>query len=244
MAKQLEGPFRHALRALGGGEDAADQQIRHAAWVARCVGRGSAAPLQPADVGALANTLAAHDFRAGKVVFAAGDRPTGVWIVRHGAVELSVGSGRRRVVVDVMRPGDVDGDIALILDMPLAYDARALHDCTALFLDRSAFEALVATHPAIARRWLSSVAQRVSAGQNRLVSLLGQPLPAQLARLLLDEAVQGSVPLAQRTLAAMLGVQRPSLNKILKDFERQGVITIRYGAIDITDPDRLAATAV
>ena len=73
MAKQHEGPFRHALRALGGGEDAADQQIRHAAWVARCVGRGSAAPLQPADVGALANTLAAHDFRAGKVVFAAGD---------------------------------------------------------------------------------------------------------------------------------------------------------------------------
>jgi Mn-dependent DtxR family transcriptional regulator len=51
------------------------------------------------------------------------------------------------------------------------------------------------------------------------------------------------VPLPQRTLAAMLGAQRPSLNKILKELERDGLITIHYAAIDITDPDRLARRA-
>jgi CRP/FNR family transcriptional regulator, cAMP and macrophage regulator len=66
---------------------------------------------------------------------------------------------------------------------------------------------------------------------------------AQVAQLLLDESVDGEVPLAQRTLAAMLGVQRPSLNKILKDFERQGLITTRYAAINITDIDGLKARA-
>ncbi|EUA85315.1 putative transcriptional regulatory protein [Mycobacterium ulcerans str. Harvey] len=50
----------------------------------------------------------------------------------------------------------------------------------------------------------------------------GRPLPAQVAQLLLDESSEGSVQLAQRTLSAMLGVQRPSLNKILKGFERDG----------------------
>jgi CRP-like cAMP-binding protein len=86
------------------------------------------------------------------------------------------------VVVDILRGGDVDGDIALFLEMPMAYTARALNDSTCLYLDRAAFENLVATHPNIARRWLSSVAQRVSAGQDRLVALLGRPLPARRSR--------------------------------------------------------------
>jgi CRP-like cAMP-binding protein len=166
-----------------------------------------------------------------------------VWIVRQGQIELAVGSGRRRVVVDVLRAGDVDGDIPLLLDMPMAYTARALNDSTCLYLDRAAFENLLATHPNIARRWLSSVAQRVSAGQGRLVAMLGRPLPAQVAQLLLDESVDGSVQLAQRTLAAMLGVQRPSLNKILKDFERDRLIDVRYAGIDIINSKALTAKA-
>lgn len=237
------GPFRHAIRTIAGGESPDDPQIRHAAWVARCVGRGPAAPLLRDDVGALAGTLAAKQFASGTVLFAAGEQPAGVWIVRQGLIELAVGSGRRRVVVDVLRTGDVDGDIPLLLAMPMAYTARALGEATCLYLDRPAFEHLLATKPNIARRWLSSVAQRVSAGQARLVAMLGRPLPAQVAQLLLDESLDGSVPLAQRTLAAMLGVQRPSLNKILKEFERQGLIAIHYAGIDLTNTDGLLAKA-
>jgi CRP-like cAMP-binding protein len=235
MLDHREGPIRHAMRALAGGEDPADPQIRHAAWVARCVGRGKTAPLRPEDVAALAETLVPRQFDSGAVLFAAGQAPTGVWIVRRGQVELAVGSGRRRAVVDVLRAGDVDGDIPLLLEMPMAYTARALGECTCLFLDRVAFDRLLAAHPNIARRWLSSVAQRVSAGQSRLVAMLGQPLTAQVAQLLLDESVDGSVQLAQRTLAAMLGVQRSSLNKILKDFEGERLIALHYARIDITD---------
>jgi len=243
MPDHHQGPIRHAFQTLTGGESPADAQIRHAAWVARCVGRGAAAPLLPRDVAALAGTLVAKQFGSGAVLFATGQQSSGVWIVRQGQIELAVGSGRRRVVVDIMRPGDVDGDIALLLAMPLAYTARALGECTCLYLDGPAFEHLLATCPNIARRWLSSVAQRVSAGQDRLVAMLGRTLPAQVALLLIDEAIDGAIPLAQRTLAAMLGVQRPSLNKILKEFERDRLIAIHYAEIDITDIDGLKAKA-
>ncbi|MCH9722671.1 MAG: Crp/Fnr family transcriptional regulator [Actinomycetia bacterium] len=243
VAEKQDGPIRQAIRVLAGGGSAVDTQVRHAAWVARCVGRGATAPLLRDDVAALAGTLAARQFSPGAVLFAAGEPSTGVWIVRHGQVELAVGSGRRRAVVDVLRPGDVDGDIPLLLAMPLAYTARAISECTCLYLDQSAFENLLASHPTIARRWLSSVAQRVSAGQSRLITMLGRALPAQVAQLLLDESVDGSIHLAQGTLAAMLGVQRPSLNKILKDFERDGLITIRYAGIGVANADGLRARA-
>jgi CRP/FNR family transcriptional regulator, cAMP and macrophage regulator len=60
-----------------------------------------------------------------------------------------------------------------------------------------------------------------------------------VARLLLDEAVEGHVPLPQRTLAAMLGVHRQSFNKVLKDLEAQRAIAVAYADIRILDPAAL-----
>jgi len=142
--------------------------------------------------------------------------------------------------VQLLRPGDVDGDIQLLLEMPLPYTARALSETTCLFLSREDFEQLLATRPGIARRWLSSAAQRLAASQGRILALLGGSLAAQAARLLAEEAVDGRVELPQRTLAAMLGVARPSLNKVLKDLERDGLIRIGYSTIEVPDRARLA----
>ncbi|WP_204080210.1 Crp/Fnr family transcriptional regulator [Mycobacterium riyadhense] len=243
MSDQSVGPLRHFVQSLTGGESASEAQVRQAAWIARCVGRGASAPLHRDDLAALAGTLQAKEFAPGAVVFHADHAADGVWIVRQGQIELGLGSGRRRAVVNILHPGDVDGDISLLLEMPMAYTARALTHATCLFLDRQAFERLLATHPAISRRWLSSVAQRVSTAQIRLIGMLGRPLPAQVAQLLLDEAVDARVELAQRTLAAMLGAQRPSINKILKEFEHDGLISVGYAVIEITDQDGLRARA-
>jgi CRP/FNR family transcriptional regulator, cAMP and macrophage regulator len=78
------------------------------------------------------------------------------------------------------------------------------------------------------------------ASQAHILGLLGGSLTTQAARLLVGEADGERVALPQRTLAAMLGVQRPSLNKVLKDLERDGLIRIGYSAIDILDPAGLA----
>ncbi|MGW6726114.1 Crp/Fnr family transcriptional regulator [Nocardia sp. NPDC055029] len=230
--------FSHLVHAMGE-ESFGDDQLRHAAWIARCVGRGPTAPLSLGELSELADRVEVGPLAAGTLVFSAGAPADGVWMVKQGQVELSVGSGRDRAVVDVLGPGDVDGDIALLLGMPLAYTARTRIDASCLFLPASAFEALLANDPATARRWFSSVAQRVSAGQGRLINMLGRPLRTQVAQLLLDEAVDGSVQLAQRTIAAMLGVHRPSLTKTLKEFERHDLISIDDEAISIVDAERL-----
>lgn len=243
MADRSVRPLRHLVHAVTGGQPPSEAQVRQAAWIARCVGRGGSAPLHRDDVSALAETLQAKEFAPGAVVFHADQTADGVWIVRHGLIELAVGSRRRRAVVNILHPGDVDGDIPLLLEMPMVYTGRALTQATCLFLDRQAFERLLATHPAIARRWLSSVAQRVSTAQIRLMGMLGRPLPAQVAQLLLDEAIDARIELAQRTLAAMLGAQRPSINKILKEFEPDRLITVGYAVIEITDQHGLRARA-
>jgi CRP-like cAMP-binding protein len=220
-----------------------DEALRQAAWIARCVGRAETAPLGEGDLAALASYLSQRETERGGRLFAAGTLPEGVWIIRQGLVELSVGVGRRRQVVQLLRPGDVDGDVQLLLGMAFPYTARAAADTHALFLAAASFERLLLEHPRVTRRWLSSVATRVARSQARIVGLLGRSLTAQVARLLNDEAVDGRIPLPQRTLAAMLGVHRPSLNKVLKDLERRDLVRVGYSEIEVRDPAGLAHLA-
>jgi CRP-like cAMP-binding protein len=220
-----------------------DSPIREAAWIARCVGDPTTTPLTEADLTALATYLRPLEFDRGAPVFRAGERPEGVWIVRSGMIELAAGAGRRKIVVQMLYPGSVDGDIQLILGMPLPYSARAIEASRCLFLTSESFEALLREHATVARRWLSSVAARVSRGQERLMGMLGRSLMEQTTRLLLDEQHHGRVPLPQRTIAAMLGVQRPSLNKVLKDLEKKELIALGYAQIQIKDAASLEALA-
>lgn len=233
----------HALQVLRADEHQMDDLIRQAAWVARCVGRGLTSPLPPEELAELAGTLQRRILPRGTTLFRAGQPSTGVWLVQDGRIELLLAARRRRAVVGALRPGDVDGDIPLLMEAPHPYTARTVGDATCLFLGRGDFEALLADRPALARRWMASVARRLATGQARVLGLLGQPLARQAAQVLLDEAAGGVVRMPQRTLAAMVGVQRPSLNKILKEFEHDGLIRVRYAAIELVDVAGLAGRA-
>jgi CRP/FNR family transcriptional regulator, cAMP and macrophage regulator len=231
----------HALQLINADERQLDVLIRQAAWAARSAGRGATAPLSASELTTLGG--APRQVAKGGVLFRAGQRASGVWLVRDGRYELLLSSRGRRAVVGELGPGDVDGDISLLLDMPAPYTARATQDGSCLYLPHSDFDRLLGAHPDLARRWMGSAAQRLAGTQHRLAALLGQPLVAQAARLLLDEAVAAIVRLPQRTLAAMLGVRRPSLNKVLKDLEHDGLIVVRYAVIDVVDADGLAELA-
>lgn len=217
--------------------------VREAAWVARCVGRADTAPLAAADLAVLAAYMTPLQLGPGTVLFSDGDDPAGVWIVRSGRIELTVGARRRRAVVQVLRPGDVEGDIALILGKPPPYTARAVADTQCLFIDARTFERLLAERAAVTRRWLSSAALRLDRSQARILELVGRPLPAQVARLLLDEAVEDRVELPQETLAAMLGAHRASVNGALKALEQRGHVELGYGEVIFRDARGLRTIA-
>lgn len=183
------------------------------------------------DVVALSSFLETRRASAGEVLFRHGQPPPGAWVMREGMVELSVTLARRRHVVEILCPGDVEGDIALILDQPPPYDARALEEVVCLFVSARSFDQLLVSRPAVTRRWMSSIAARMARGHVRIVELIGRPLSGQV------------VSFPQATLAAMLGVHRPALNKVLKQLERRSLISVGYAQIRITDRPGLEGVA-
>jgi CRP/FNR family transcriptional regulator, cAMP and macrophage regulator len=214
-----------------------------AAWVAHRLGGGRMGALSATDLAALGAALLSYTLRPGQLVRDPARCPDGVSIIRRGAVEQSMDVGGQRLVVAVLREGDVFGEIPVLADEAVPCTVRVLSPTSCLLLPQSALTGLLARHPAITRLWLTGLATRFGAMRLRLLGTYPGPLPRRVARLLLDEMRDGQITLTQSTLAAMLGAARPSLNRVLQRFETEKLISLAYRRVTVLDRDRLAAMA-
>ncbi len=209
---------------------------RFGSWIALCLSRGQDAPLSKNDVELLVDEMGESSYAGGTFVFRHGEAAAKVHVVRTGTVELSREVKGRRVTLQILRPGDVFGDVPAFLGEPEVFDARAIEDCTVLSFDTETLFTLLQTRPLIARRWFVSLAERMAGLQNRLIDLLAGGIEAQLASILLREADDnGRVRTTQGTLAGMLGVQRSSVQRVLKKLESAQLIELHYRCIDLVD---------
>lgn len=216
-----------------------EEAVGHAAWLTCCLGHGALAPIGPDDAAALAAELQERRHAAGTTIFGQGEAPSSVHILRQGAVELSRRLGRRRVALQVLRPGDVFGDVPLLVRTPEPFDAVALEDTDVLTIDSVALARLLQSRPRLAYRWLISVAERMAEVQGRLMDLLAGDMEAQVASLLVRRAEQGRVNLSQAVLAQLVGGRRTSVNRVLKALEAQGLLRLGYRQVEILDEDAL-----
>jgi CRP-like cAMP-binding protein len=217
--------------------------VRQAAWIAQWLTPGELAPLGADDIQELAGLLQEDHYPAGANVYRLGEAPTRINIVRSGAVELSRHLKGRRVVLQILNPGDVFGDVSLFLRMPVPWDAVALEDSVIFSFDSVGLYRLLEQHPRLAWRWLHSVSARVAGFWFRVVEILSGGLEAQVASVLIRRAEDRVLSLSQGNLAELVGHPRTSVNRVLKSMEAQGLVRVSYGQVEILDEAALAAIA-
>jgi CRP-like cAMP-binding protein len=216
---------------------------RQEAWIAQWLGPGDLAPVGAADIHDLAALLREDRYKAGDTVYQIGQAPTRVQIVRSGAVELSRNIKGRRVVLQILQPGDVFGDVSLFLRIKVPWDAVALEDSLVLSADSVRLYKLLEQRPRLAWRWLHSVSARVHGFWFRIVELLSGGMEAQVASVVVRRSEEGVLHLSQGNLAELVGHPRTSINRALKHLESQGLVRVRYGEVEILDPAGLAKVA-
>lgn len=214
-------------------------QLQLREWIACCLGRGRLAPLGSDEIDRLAEELGERRYAGGTTIFRKGDRPAQIHVVREGAVELTTVLHGRRVSLEVLRPGDVFGDVRLLLRENELFDARAVEDSVVLSIDADTVFTLLAQRSLFAQRWLVSLAERTASIQERLLDLLAGPLDARVASLLLHEARGGEVAMSQARMATLVGAGRPAVNQVLKRFEADGLLELAYRTARILDRERL-----
>lgn len=216
---------------------------RDAHWVAENLVQGAPVAVGQPDITELVRNLRSVSLAAGETLYAAGESVPGTWIVRSGSIAISQGTGTNRCVVSLLHAGDVVGDTHLLLNMASPFTARSITPTTCWFLDGTDFRRLIAHYPSIGIGWLCNLASRLCRSRERTAVVVNGSLPQRVARTLLLEAGNGEIRLPQRTIAQMLGVQRTSVNKILKELERQGILLVGYGKIDLLKAEALESLA-
>ena len=79
-------------------------------------------------------------FPAGSVIFEEGDASHDAYMVKEGAVELSVRVKGQKKVLYIMRQGQVFGEMGIISNSPRSATATCIKDCRFSIVDRVSIE--------------------------------------------------------------------------------------------------------
>ncbi|SRR6266705_647058 len=192
---------------------------------------------------------------AGQALFVAGEPGTGCYRVEHGLLKVSAlsPSGSERILA-IVGPGSVVGELSLLDAGPRSATVVAVRDCELSFVSRGEFEAFAEEHPQVYKHLLTLLAQRLRNTNVVVAAASFLSLKGRVARSLLDlaeafghEVGAGRVlirqKISQSDLAAMAGIARENVSRILNDWKRHNVVTRLAGYYCLEDRTALEREA-
>ena len=103
----------------------------------------------PSERPALIERFMVRQFNQGDKIVVQGSAPDGLHIVALGEVNVMLNDGKEPTLVARLGPGEVVGEVALILRRPAITDVVAHHPTVTLFLQRDRFLGLARAHPKV-----------------------------------------------------------------------------------------------
>lgn len=173
-----------------------------------------------------------------------GRQMTHMWVPARGALELSITNAEgKRHVVNRQTPGQVFGLIPVLEDSMAIHDAVTRGACEMVRVPQAALRQAMRSYPELNDQIIRVLCARARKTYQSLAAQSLAPLAARLARVLIDQ-LQGTASrtlwMTQADLADMLGITRQSVNVELKRLERDGLIALGRGRIEVSNDKQLA----
>lgn len=175
--------------------------------------------------------------KADEVLFLASDPGDGCYRIDEGLLKVSMMSrtGTERIL-SFMGPGSIVGELSMIDGRPRSAAVVAVRDATLSFLSRSAFEAFAQRQPEIYKSLVTLLATRLRETDTVIAAGSFLPLKGRVASTLLELAVHfgqdvgsGRVVIRQKIgqsdIAAMAGIARENVSRILNDWKRRKLVS-------------------
>ena len=184
--------------------------------------------------------------QAGETVFLKGDPGDALYAIAEGAVRIGVThEGGREIILNVLEPGDVFGEIALIDGLSRSADAVALTPTRLIVLRRRDFMPLMEREPKVAIHLLELLCERVRWVSELVEDNAFLDVPARLAKRLVGlataygrqtpEGIVIDLKVSQQTLGQLLGTSRETVNKILQGWSKQGWLDVQRQRVTVRD---------
>jgi CRP-like cAMP-binding protein len=210
----------------------------------------------PADLSAgLFKQSRAVTLATNQMLFVAGDAGDGCYRVEEGLLKVSFVStaGTERILA-VLGAGAIVGELAVIDGAPRSASVTAIRESKLTFVSRADFEAFCEAHPQIYRHISILLARRLREVDGTVAAASFLSLKGRTARAVLNLAEafgkdvgQGRIlirqKLSQSDLAAIAGIARENVSRILQDWMRRSLISRLAGYYCLEDKAALEREA-
>ncbi|HYD66046.1 Crp/Fnr family transcriptional regulator [Azospirillum sp.] len=207
--------------------------------------------LEREELSRLASSARLAYFPKNGVIFQKGDPGDSMMAIIRGRVKICSHSvDGKELVLNIINKGGLFGEIALLDGEPRTADAIALEETDLLVLERAQFMPFLTARPDLSLRLISVLCKRLRQTSEHLEDTLFLEASSRFARALLrlvevfgkpapQNAIRLDIKLSQQQLGCLVGVSRESINKLLNEWQRSGVIGMDAGYITVRDRDAL-----
>ena len=185
----------------------------------------------------LFNTAATKTIAADEVLFMAGDAGDGCYHIEDGLLKVTMlsRSGGERILA-FLGKGAIVGELSIIDGLPRSATVVAVRNTTLNFLSRAAFEEFAKSHPEVYKHLVLLIAARLRETDAVIAAGSFLPLRGRVACTLLELAQDfgqdvgsGRIVIRQKIgqsdLAAMAGIARENVSRILNDWKRRKLVS-------------------
>jgi CRP-like cAMP-binding protein len=191
------------------------------------------AGLSPKELAPLRDAVRRLTLNEGEMLFRQGEPGTTLYLLEQGSLKVyTIGCGDEEIVLDILGPDDVIGELALLDGEPRSMFAEATSDCELLALDRGPFMEHLRRHPETAITMLTNLSARVRQTVVQSEVVAANDSEARLAQVLLFLAERNGTietglvtsTLNQKNLAEAIGTSEEWVSQMLAEWCRLGII--------------------
>lgn len=207
--------------------------------------------LEPEALDQLCRYAKPVSLKRGAAIYSKGDPGNSLYVVISGTAKMSISSpDGRSAILNLIGPGEIFGEIALLDGRERTADATANTNCEVFIIDRREFLPFVRSQPALAMKFIELLCARLRWTSDQVEQIILQDLPGRLASALLrlterHKLAQGgrTIAVTQQEISEMVGMTRESINKQLRAWAARKWVRLEHGAIVVLDAESLQALA-
>lgn len=192
-------------------------------------------------------------FKKGEVIFSEGTHLKGIFCVRTGNCKMTkLSSNGKDQIVRFVRDGELLGYRSVIGEEPTSLSVTALEDMSACFIAKEEIFEMLRSNPEFSLDIFRTVSRDLKEATMSLTDMAQKSVRERLAHTLLflderfgeDDEDAIDVHLSREEIANVIGTATESAIRLLSEFKKEGLISLRGKAIIIKDKKRLEKIAL
>ncbi|MCK5250850.1 MAG: Crp/Fnr family transcriptional regulator [Spirochaetaceae bacterium] len=189
----------------------------------------------------------AKTYNAGQIIFCEYEPGDAFYLIQSGRVKIVKIFGNIEKTIDILKPGEFFGEMALLENAPRSASIVALDDCKLLEFNRSNFEVLMTGNPQMALKLLGLFAKRIYDQKRRFAILTLSDEHARVADVFIMLA-EGLEPVEEdpdtgkrmfnhsvADIAHWAGMSPDRCREILNHFQEQSRVSVFQDRIEVTN---------